>query len=228
MSNQQTLPFSLNPEPRGRPVGVARPTIDIEATDLGQGCVNDEDSDASECDGFISAQSTEPVAGPPLEVRIVRSKRRKKSVGAHIIDGVVEVVVPTWMSKADAQRHAEQMRVRFERNRAKSHVDLLERARMLARSYDLALPLSVRWVTNQHTRWGSCTPVDGSIRLSHRLQKAPQWVVDYVLVHELAHLRHPDHSPAFWSTVNRYPKTERARGFLIGLSYAENPNESDC
>ena len=161
---------------------------------------------------------------PPLEVRIVRSKRRKKSVGAQMVDGLVEVVVPTWMSKAEAERYAEQMRVRFERKRGKSHVNLLDRATTLAQTYDLPNPASVRWVTNQNNRWGSCTPVDGSIRLSHRLQKSPQWVVDYVLVHELAHLRHPDHSPAFWDTVNRYPKTERARGFLIGISYAENPD----
>ena len=162
-----------------------------------------------------------------LGIRIVRSKRRKKSVGAQIVNGIVEVVVPTWMSKVDAERHAEQMRVRFERKRGKSHLDLLSRARSLAGTYDFPQPESVRWVTNQNTRWGSCTPVDGSIRLSHRLRKTPQWVLDYVLVHELCHLRHLDHSPAFWAEVNRYPKTERARGFLIGLIYAENPEETD-
>jgi predicted metal-dependent hydrolase len=172
-------------------------------------------------------RADEPLAGAALSVRIVRSKRRKKTVGAQIVDGVVEVTVPTWMSKAEAERYAEQMRARFERNRGKSHLDLIERAHALANTYGLPEPASVRWVTNMNNRWGSCTPVDGSIRMSHRLQKTPQWVVDYVLVHELAHLRHPDHSPAFWAAVNSYPRTERARGFLIGLSYAENPEGMD-
>ena len=137
----------------------------------------------------------------PLTTRIVRSRRRKKTVGAQLVDGVVEVVVPVWMSKAEAERFADEMRGRFEKKRAKSDVDLMGRARALCRTYDIPRPASVRWVTNQNSRWGSCTPADGAIRLSDRLRTVPLWVVDYVLVHELAHLRHPDHSPAFWATV---------------------------
>ena len=55
----------------------------------------------------------------------------------------------------------------------------------------LAVPASVRWVDNQHRRWGSCTPADRSIRLSSRLRSMPEYVVDYVLVHELVHLLEP-------------------------------------
>lgn len=169
----------------------------------------------------------EAIANEPLPVRIVRSKRRKKSVGAQVVDGVIEVVVPMWMSKSEADRFGEQMRGRFERKRVSSDVDLVRRARELARTYHFPLPNSVKWVTNQTGRWGSCTPVDGSIRLSERLKKTPQWVIDYVIVHELGHLRHPDHSPAFWAGVNQYPKTERARGFLMGMGLAEDPNGSE-
>jgi predicted metal-dependent hydrolase len=78
----------------------------------------------------------------------------------------------------------------------------------------------VRWVTNQNGRWGSCTPVDRTIRISHRVQEMPDWVIDYVLVHELAHLVVPSHSAEFWDLVARYPKTERARGYLEGVSAA--------
>lgn len=158
----------------------------------------------------------------PMAVRIVRSKRRKKTVGAHVVDGVVEVVVPTWMSKVEAERFADQMRARFEKKRATSDADLMLRSRSISRTYGLPNAASVRWVSNQNGRWGSCTPLDGSVRLSDRLKKAPMWVIDYVLMHEIAHLKHPDHSSAFWSEVNRYPKTERARGFLDGLGFAEN------
>ena len=80
-----------------------------------------------------------------------------------------------------------------------------------------ASPESVRWVTNQNTRWGSCTPGEGSIRLSHRLQGMPEYVVDYVLLHELAHLLVPGHGPRFWQLLDAYPRTERARGYLEGV-----------
>ena len=48
----------------------------------------------------------------------------------------------------------------------------------------------------------------------------PDWVLDYVLVHELAHLVVPGHGPQFWSLVDRYPRTERARGYLEGVAAA--------
>jgi predicted metal-dependent hydrolase len=57
--------------------------------------------------------------------------------------------------------------------------------------------------------------------LSLQLSEYPTWVRDYVIVHELAHLIVPDHSPDFWDLVNRYPMTERARGFLIAKGMEE-------
>ena len=81
-------------------------------------------------------------------------------------------------------------------------------------------PASVTWVGNQQHRWGSCTPSTGAIRLSDRLRRLPGWVVDYVLLHELAHLVEPTHSARFWSLVARYPQAERARGYLEGYQAA--------
>ena len=78
----------------------------------------------------------------------------------------------------------------------------------------------MRWVDNQHRRWGSCTPADRSIRLSSRLRAMPDYVVDYVLVHELVHLLEPSHGERFWELVGRYPRAERARGFLEGVELA--------
>jgi len=85
----------------------------------------------------------------------------------------------------------------------------------LAERFDLPTPQSVRWVSNQQSLWGSCTIDAADIRVSDRLTGFPRWVIDYVLVHELAHLAVPNHSKRFWTLVNRYPKAERARGFLI-------------
>ena len=97
--------------------------------------------------------------------------------------------------------------------------DLMERAAALSAAHldGLAEPASVRWVDNQQRRWGSCTPADRSIRLSSRLRTMPEYVVDYVLVHELVHLIEPNHDERFWALVARYPKAERARGFLEGV-----------
>ena len=95
--------------------------------------------------------------------------------------------------------------------------DLLARAVALSERYlDAVRPTSVRWVTNQSARWGSCSYATGHIRISHRLQSVPEWVLDSVLVHEVAHLSHPDHSPAFKRLAARYPRHEEASTFLAG------------
>lgn len=107
-----------------------------------------------------------------------------------------------------------------ERRRHPSDDVLFDRARELSQRYldGRVAPVSVRWVTNQRSRWGSCTPDDGTIRLSDQLRGMPGWVVDYVLLHELTHLIEPGHGPAFWKLVNRYARTERARGYLEGVA----------
>lgn len=114
---------------------------------------------------------------------------------------------------------------RMERKATAGRVDVAARAATLAARHDLPRATSVRWVDNQQWRWGSCTPGDGSVRLSTRLAGYPPWVIDYVIVHELAHLRVASHGPDFWALVGRYPRTERARGFLMakGLEDDETP-----
>ena len=116
---------------------------------------------------------------------------------------------------------------RFERKRRVGHLDLTERATQLAQVHDLPSPTSIRWVSNQAQRWGSCTPTQGSIRLSDRMAGFPDWVVDYVIVHELAHFVELGHTPRFWELVGRYPLAERARGFLIAKAWDEqDPGEA--
>lgn len=94
---------------------------------------------------------------------------------------------------------------------------LYARAVALSKRYLVGVrPASVRWVTNQTSRWGSCSYYSGDIRISHRLRPVPSWVLDSVLVHELAHLTYPDHSPAFHRLANSYPRHEEAGTFLAG------------
>lgn len=142
------------------------------------------------------------------------------------------VMLPSQLSQAEEERWVATLLQRLaerERRRRPSDIALLERARELSRRHleAAADPVSVRWVTNQRSRWGSCTPDDGTIRLSTRLRGMPAWVVDYVLVHELAHLLVPGHGPDFWQLVARYPRTERARGYLEGIVAAAHLPAAD-
>ncbi len=135
------------------------------------------------------------------------------------------VLIPARFSRAQEREWVARMMARLaaqERRRRPADDALLERARELSRRYldGLAWPSSVAWVRNQNARWGSCTPADGTIRLSSRLQGMPAWVIDYVLLHELAHLIEEGHGPRFWALLEAYPRTERARGFLEGFSAA--------
>jgi predicted metal-dependent hydrolase len=150
-----------------------------------------------------------------LPVEVIRSPRRRKTVQATVVDGVVQVRVPSWMSRAEVDEHVAELVPRLERRLRSDHVDLMGRALRLARRFDLPEPRSVTWADNHRRQWGSCQVASGDIRLSRRLADYPSWVLDYVLVHELAHLVHADHSSAFRALVDRYPRAERARGFLI-------------
>ncbi|WP_244502267.1 M48 family metallopeptidase [Streptomyces oceani] len=157
-------------------------------------------------------------------VEVRRSARRRRTVSAYREGDRTIVLVPARLSAAEEDRWVDVMlrRLAAREERAYDPAELTERADRLSERYleGKAQPRSVRWVTNQNTRWGSCTPADGSIRLSHRLQGTPRYVIDYVLLHELAHLLVPGHGPAFWRLLEAYPRTERARGFLEGIATA--------
>lgn len=132
------------------------------------------------------------------------------------------MLIPARMSAEEEKRWVGVMLDKLaaqESRRVLGDGELEERAARLSERYlaGRARPNSVRWVTNQNTRWGSCTPAEGSIRLSHRLQGMPEYVVDYVLLHELAHLLVPGHGSSFWRLLEGYPRTERARGYLEGV-----------
>ena len=153
--------------------------------------------------------------GDVMRHEVIRSPRRRKTVQARLVDGVVQVSIPARMTKAEEDRWVAVMVGRFQRKLITAPIDLAARAEQLATRYRLPQPRSIRWVDNQEWRWGSCTPADRTIRLSSRLGGFPPWVVDYVIVHELAHLVVAGHGAGFWALVDRYPRAERARGFLL-------------
>ena len=82
-------------------------------------------------------------------------------------------------------------------------------------------PVSVTW-RPMNERWGSCTSVDRTIRLATKLQRAPKYVLDFVLYHEAIHLQHADHGPEFYEFLHRYPRHLEAEAFLAGYEMADN------
>ncbi|MEA2646658.1 MAG: hypothetical protein QOE92_1741 [Chloroflexota bacterium] len=151
-------------------------------------------------------------------VVVIRSSNHRRTISAQRRNGTIEVRIPADMSQAEEATWVARMVRRLNRRRrGASDNDLRARARSLADRYfggDL-LPESLAWSDNMTTRWGSCTIDTGAVRVSARMRDFPGWVIDYVLVHEMAHLRYRGHGPRFWSLVGRYPLTERARGYLL-------------
>ena len=166
--------------------------------------------------------AAEPV-GAVANVQVVRSARRKRTVSARLVGTRLEVRIPATMSAVEEREVVERFVRRF-RAQAKQR-DSLDSAALARRAdalnqryFDGKLRIaSVRYVTNQRRRFGSCSVHTGRIRIADRVARLPTWVRDYVLLHELAHLVQPNHSPAFWRLVNRYPLTERARGYLMAV-----------
>jgi hypothetical protein len=156
------------------------------------------------------------------DVLVRTSSRRRKTAAAFWENGRIVVVMPSHVPRADRPELVDWLvsRVRAKRPGAgATDGALAARASALADRYvDGVRPASVRWVTNQGKRWGSCSTQTGEIRISHRLRAVPEWVLDATIVHELAHLVHADHSDAFHALANRHPRQRDALVFLEGYS----------
>ena len=160
-----------------------------------------------------------------MKIEVVRSPRRRKTITAERREGKVVVRLPAGMSRTEERTWVHRMvsriaeQERLQRLNARSTLE--STADRLNREYfNGRLRLrSIRYVNNQRDRYGSCTPQDGAIRISDRVASWPPWVREYVVMHELAHLLVPSHSARFWRLVERYPLTERARGFLMAKGW---------
>ncbi|MFC8304426.1 M48 family metallopeptidase [Specibacter sp. NPDC057265] len=171
--------------------------------------------------------------GGPVVVR--RSARRKTGVSAFWENGQAVIAVPAALTVEDEKYWVPRMVARLERGALKELAGrrgpagdeaLMQRATALSRQYlgGRVEPHSVRWVANQNSRWGSATPARGTIRISHHVQGMPGWVLDYVLLHELAHFLHPNHGRGFWQELAGYPRLDAAKAFLDGASFASTRN----
>jgi predicted metal-dependent hydrolase len=173
--------------------------------------------------GRVPALEHRPAGAGQPALEIHRSPRRRRQAEAHARDGTVVVRVPAGMSAADEERVISKLvrRVTGVQRAAELGGDeaLARRAAQLADRYLGGVrPTSVTWTGRMGRRWGSCTPSDGTIRVSRDVASMPAFVRDYVLLHELAHLRVEDHSPAFHALLASYSDRDRARGYLEGFA----------
>ncbi|MGI5916452.1 MAG: M48 family metallopeptidase [Anaerolineae bacterium] len=166
-----------------------------------------------------------------LDIRIIRSVRRKKTVSARLLNWhTLEVRAPATATDEQLEPIIQKLKDRTLRARGvgrPSDEALQQRAERLNKRYFRGKLRwrSIHYVNNQRRRFGSCTPAQGTIRISSRLARVPSFVLDYVIVHELAHLLEPNHSRAFWDLVYRYKLAERARGYLMALQMEDDSPE---
>lgn len=164
----------------------------------------------------------------PISVEVVRDARLRSRVHWEWNGSQVRIRAPKRVSQRELERMVaeivEEVQRRRAQVRARADADLESVAQDVNRRYfggEISWH-SIRWVTNMRKRLGSCTnggPTDGDIRISDQIKGWPDWVVAYVVAHELAHRKHPNHSPEFWAYLARVPQTERARGFLLGVAF---------
>jgi len=173
-----------------------------------------------------SKPETQITVEPPQfdrpEVEIRASSRRKKTGNAHWSGSRIVVQIPARIRGRERRVFVDELVERLMAQRPQNAAGdgaLEERARVLAELYnDSVMPASVRWVSNQQARWASCSPGSREIRVSSRLRQCPEWLIDAVLVHELAHLQEADHSFAFYEIANRHPRQDDSALFLEGYA----------
>lgn len=167
-----------------------------------------------------------------MDIKIIRSQNRKKTIQAKIVNDTLVVYLPTGLHLDEEKKLIDKMKQKIEKQMVKTRANkddyLNKRFDEFNRTFfgGKLVVNSIVFVTNQEKVRGSCIPAKGTIRISHRLLGMPKWVLDYVIMHEMTHLVHPDHSSAFWAKVARFKYTERARGFLMakGMEVEEAGN----
>ncbi|CAB4591853.1 unannotated protein [freshwater metagenome] len=160
------------------------------------------------------------------EIIVIRSQRRKKGSSAYRQGGRIVISIPARMSKAEeSQVVPELISIIRAREAAKTPSESALATRIGELLSELApeitaRPISVTW-RPMRERWGSCTTIDRTIRISDRLKLAPEYALDYVLFHEAIHLEYSDHGDQFTETLARFEGSELASAYLDGYEAAE-------
>jgi predicted metal-dependent hydrolase len=167
-----------------------------------------------------------------MEVKVIRSPRRRRTISARMEGEVMLVSAPQHTPEAELNTVIAKFRKRFERRELRKELNLKQNLlgacrRFNEQYFDNQIDVkSIEYSTEQTSKWGVCNHRNRSILISHRLAGMPAWVRDYVIIHEMAHILHPNHRARFWILVNRYKLSERARGYLIAKGY-DNEDQTD-
>jgi predicted metal-dependent hydrolase len=163
----------------------------------------------------------EGLALGPHTVKVSYSPKRKRTVSARLEGGVLSVVAPSTITRHRLEKAVDELKGRIVRRKIKERIkkdrSLEDVFRELnAKYFENKLKVrSISYSSGQKKRYGCCDHVAGNIRISSRLKEMPDWVRNYVIVHEMAHLLEPDHGKTFHKLVSRYKLAERARGYLM-------------
>jgi len=163
-----------------------------------------------------------------MEVKIVRSDKRRKTIGARVVEDTMYINAPADISEFRLKEVVNNFKRRFERRRFKKELNAKEDLKDIAerlneRYFGGRIKVNrINYVTDQNRKFGCCNYKSKTIRISHQLAGMPPWVRDYVIVHEMAHILEPNHSRAFWKIVSRYRPAERARGYLMAKGFEAN------
>ena len=156
-----------------------------------------------------------------MEVKIIRSSRRLRTISARVVKDILVVRAPAVLSRERLENIIDKFKLKFERKRLKEELDREQAlgfiaARINDKYFGNKLKIgSIEYVTGQNSKFGCCNYHTRDIRISHKVGLMPEWVRDYVVMHEMAHLIEPNHSKLFWDIVSRYKLAERARGYLM-------------
>ncbi len=171
------------------------------------------------------------------DIKITRSLKRRKTIGAQLINNILYVYAPYHIPDEKLAKIIASFKQKFTNSLLKKKLNneksLKEIAEMLNKKYlknrlDIS-SISIEYVTEQTHKFGCCNFQSKFIRISHQIAKMPDWVRDYVIIHELSHLIEPNHSKSFWDIVSGYKLAERAKGYLIakGVELHDNNNATE-
>ncbi len=162
----------------------------------------------------------------------MRSSRRFRTISGRVVKDILVVHAPATLSQERLEKIIDKFKLKFERKKLKEELDKKQdlarsAARINEKYFSNKLRInSIEYVTDQNSKFGCCNYQTANIRISHKVGPMPEWVRDYVVMHEMAHLIEPNHSKLFWSIVSRYKLAERARGYLMaaGVDLGEPDN----
>jgi predicted metal-dependent hydrolase len=160
-----------------------------------------------------------------VTLTLVVERKRVKNINARLRETTLSVSAPLNTPQSTLDKVipdlARRLLRRVHARQVNAEGDALALARRVAARFANKPEVAeVLFVTTQEARWGSYSPATRTIRLHAALRRMPRWVLEAVVAHELAHVVHQNHSPAFWKLLRRVcPDTDRARAFLAGVSW---------